>query len=401
MKDLTEGTEEFKTALEEANEKAIELLETYNLFGKYTIKDGVITIDEDALKELQNAANMKVNDAENSSYMAKIIANEKQDISKTTNLGRRIGSVVGDGTQQVATRGQQEEKRKFTNDELIATAKAMNKLRESSEAEYKTAISSDKAFKEMLLTLDGVPQAVLDNIDAYVENRKAIVEHTQGLYDSEKANRFYTEQMYTNLVENKYGEKINQIVTDKDGNVDTTRAAQISNIVTKTDDKAVDKMNNDLNNADDKLKDKKYKSNNALKNNYGYDIENDKDLVKTYLKEIKGYTQEELDTFTFDDKWGKATVTDDQGNNILLDKNDKEMRKALALKKIRGDIETEYTNNLDAEKQLNAIGKLTTVTDSKLGKGFSDAILNALTTDNKKMDFSGVYAELSPEEAVE
>ena len=398
MKDLTEGTEEFKTALEEANEKAVELLETYNLFGKYSIKDGVITIDEDALKELQNAANMKANDAENSSYMAKIIANEKQDISKTTNLGRKIGNVVGTGRYDDYGR---EIKEKFSNDDLLATAKALNKLRESSEAEYKTAMSSDKAFKEMLLTLDGVPQVVLDNVDAYVENRSAIVEHTQSIYDSEKANRFYTEQMYTNLVENKYGEKINQMVTDKDGNVDTTRAAQISNIITKTDDKAVDKMNTDLNNADDKLKDKKYKSNNALKKNYGYDIENDKDLVKTYLKEIKGYTQEELDTFTFDDKWGKATVTDDQGNNILLDKNDKEMRKALALKKIRGDIETEYTNNLDAEKQLNAIGKLTTVTDSKLGKGFSDAILNALTTDNKKMDFSGVYAELSPEEAVD
>lgn len=398
MKDLTVGTEEYKNALEEANEKAIALLETYNLFGKYTIKDGVITIDEDALEALQDAADERVNDAENNAYFSKVVANEKADISNTTNLSRKIGNVVGTGVYDDYGR---EYKDKFSNEDLLATSKALNKLRESSEAEYKTAISSDKAFKEMLQSLDGVPQTVLDNIDAYVENRKAIVEHTQGIYDNSQANKFYTEQMYQNIVEDKYGEKIKGIVTDKDGNVNEARAGQIAAIITKTDDAAVDKMNADLKNADDKLGEKKYTSNNALNKNYGYDIENDKDLVKTYLKEVKGLSDEEIDSYTYKDQWGKATVIDEAGNTILNEKNDKEMRKALALKKIRGDIQNEYTENLDADTQLNAIDKLTKASDSKLGTGFSDAILNALATENKKMDFSSVYAALSPEEAVD
>jgi hypothetical protein len=50
MDELTKGTIEYKEALLKANEQAISLINNYkDLAGHYTIKDGLILIDEDAL----------------------------------------------------------------------------------------------------------------------------------------------------------------------------------------------------------------------------------------------------------------------------------------------------------------------------------------------------------------
>jgi len=48
---LDKSTKEYADALEEANEKARNLIETYGLFNNYRYENGLIVIDEDALAE--------------------------------------------------------------------------------------------------------------------------------------------------------------------------------------------------------------------------------------------------------------------------------------------------------------------------------------------------------------
>jgi hypothetical protein len=56
MKDLTKGTLEYNEAVMKANDEAMKLIKTNSeLAGSYTIQDGLITFDEEALKKAQEA----------------------------------------------------------------------------------------------------------------------------------------------------------------------------------------------------------------------------------------------------------------------------------------------------------------------------------------------------------
>ena len=47
------GTEEYKNALEEANKKAREMIETYKLFDDYHYENGLIVFKEGVLENLE------------------------------------------------------------------------------------------------------------------------------------------------------------------------------------------------------------------------------------------------------------------------------------------------------------------------------------------------------------
>jgi hypothetical protein len=53
--------------------------------------------------------------------------------------------------------------------------------------------------------------------------------------------------------------------------------------------------------------------------NYGYDIENDKDLAKTYAVEVLGWSEED---FSYQSGTGKGTLTNaTSGQEMTLDDN--------------------------------------------------------------------------------
>ena len=103
LDELTEDAEGYAKALEKANENAKKLIEEYKLFDKYTIKNGVITIDSDALQEIQDKTNQNLSKVESSMYGAKIASNQANLKSQNTDLRRSIGSVVGTGTYDADT----------------------------------------------------------------------------------------------------------------------------------------------------------------------------------------------------------------------------------------------------------------------------------------------------------
>ena len=74
LEDLTKGTDEYAEALNTANDKAKELIESLGLYNDYTIKDGVIQIDKNALKQAQLKANQNANQAEEMANFARFLA---------------------------------------------------------------------------------------------------------------------------------------------------------------------------------------------------------------------------------------------------------------------------------------------------------------------------------------
>jgi hypothetical protein len=205
----------------------------------------------------------------------------------------------------------------------------------------------------------------------------------------------------SNIVEDKYGNIIDKMagtVTDENGNqvVNEARAAQINAVVTQWSTSETEAMDKALEN----INVNNVKTNNSLKK-YGYDISNDKDLALTYAEKVLGYDRDEL---TYKGGIGKGTVKDAEGNEIVNGVSDEVMRKQLAKLAMTESITNEYSNKIDksgllenletAMQGMEDLGK-------KYGTDFTDAFLNAITSDSKQLDLSSLYAYLDPTEIEE
>ena len=108
--DLTEGTEEFKQAVIEANEHARKLIETYGVASNFNADTGLIEINQDDLdkameKQQQALENARINNAaaqtnklmaQNDLSNAKMV--EKNDVGYWERVGQTIGDNVAIGT---------------------------------------------------------------------------------------------------------------------------------------------------------------------------------------------------------------------------------------------------------------------------------------------------------------
>ena len=290
LESLTEEADGYASALEKANEKAKELIETYGLYDKYTTKNGLIVINPSALQDAQNTANSKVQRAETEMYSAKIAANQASLKSNNTNLRRAIGSIVGTG--QYSEYG--EYTRQFNKDEIDVVANALNDL----EVDI---TQSDEALKKELLRRAEIPQTVKDNIDAIVDNKEKLKEYANSIVEATKANKYYTQQITENIVEDKYGTKINQLATetDEEGNnkVNESRAKQIQSILSQADESTTEKMQKAL----EKIDVSNITSNRKLRNKYSEykDINDDEALAREYAKRILNKSEEEVANMTY------------------------------------------------------------------------------------------------------
>ena len=88
LEELTKGTVEFKQAIFEANEKALELINNYEGL-RYTVNsDGLIEIDKESLQNLQSKELEKVSNAQNAQMIAQQIASKKKIESDTVDIQR-------------------------------------------------------------------------------------------------------------------------------------------------------------------------------------------------------------------------------------------------------------------------------------------------------------------------
>lgn len=103
LKELTAGTEEYNKALVEANYQAQELINKYKDYQdlKYTVVNGVITIDEDSLEQIAKYQSQELAIAQmNNTIAQQKVANAQQTLDEETYL-RQQSQVAGYDEQDV------------------------------------------------------------------------------------------------------------------------------------------------------------------------------------------------------------------------------------------------------------------------------------------------------------
>lgn len=392
LKNLTEGSDEFRQSLEETNKKAKELIETYGLWNDYKYDNGLITFNKETLENIQNEADKRTIEAQKSLYMAQMYSNEASLASQRTNIIRSLGNIVESGAmyeyggENIAVR------RSLTKDEL---ASAVDLLRGYDE----TPISDEAlvtAFKDLIPGLN----LSTDSLENFTSKLDELSEATD---KAKQANEYYAKEILGSEIKEEFGERLRDIAGENEtlfNNLLNVMTNRINNLKDEDDRTRVEALSDISVNKFD------YGSNSALSRYLGIDISNDEVLTRLYAERIlKRPNVDELDykgTFS----WGTSNLQDRQGN-LLFQENisDEYMRKMLAIDFAQQQVldslnalndtfnQEAYENSL--QKLVNGFNNLS---EQFGGADFTQVILNALANGdykNEKLDFSNLFSELS------
>ena len=103
IKALTEGTTEFKQAVQEANEKVIQLLDSYPQLAQYINKDqksGLLTISEAGQEAILRQENAKVGNSYRNYARAQVKENEAENTNNITQFARNSGFNITDNSDE-------------------------------------------------------------------------------------------------------------------------------------------------------------------------------------------------------------------------------------------------------------------------------------------------------------
>lgn len=431
LSELEKGTDEYAAALENANNKAKELIETYGLWDNYEYKDGVITIDPKALEDAQKKAEQAVGQAQTQMYQGQIYANQASLRNETTNLQRQ-GKTFGTGTYTTyyTEHGSytSENYRKLSSQEVQAVAQVASELQASLGGVTPTAEQLIARLNE-LGTNSGLGSDALANLSSIItaDSISGFLSLGESMSEAEKANRYYAEQILGMAIEDKYGDKITAMATDEKGNVNESKYNQILSAFTNRAAAAEEQKGNDITarygEVESEVKDivntgdlnsflDKYENdadsnkliNDVIGGNYDGKINNDEELGLLYAQMISGIDKNEL---TYKAGNGVGTVKDKEGNEIVAGVSDEVMRREIAKQVAMQQITNDYASSVDAndtsleqlENALNALITGASKVEKDFGVDFSSAILDAIANEDfDSLDFSGLFSELDPEE---
>lgn len=105
LKDLTKGTAEYREAIDQANEKALELIESNQELQKYAYRnaEGLITFKDNKLNEVQQKQGDQLNSADIRRMAASIESSQKQYKADTENLAKNVGQWVDENGKSIYT----------------------------------------------------------------------------------------------------------------------------------------------------------------------------------------------------------------------------------------------------------------------------------------------------------
>lgn len=438
LKDLTVGTDEYTEALKGANEKAKELIETFGLYNDYTIKDGMIEINQQALEKAQKEANALANNAEQRMYSAKIRSNNANLKSSRTDFSREIGFT---STVESMSRENPEDRLITLTDEAIKTI--VEKISNNSKALTDLETGNKDAIRDFINNIDGLSdesKLLTDRIVNESDKLKDLVKATQEAAD---ANKYYAEQKNKAAIESEYGEQLKAMATDKDGTFNEARYNQLIELVNKSDaqqntidlvQKRLDKWEDtDWNKAGDK-----YTSQEAWSNEFaqrGAHLFSDKgDLNKVLtddLTNLLGATGDQLKELI-----GRTSIDSNKalaeaiaklngidingatwkgnkfinGDQTLVDVSSKEARgsaRAQIFNAVNEKVATDQAQNIaktDTNNYLDFLNELQKNAKNfgeKYGTDFSGAMLNSMVNGTKTFDFSALFNDISPTEFIQ
>ena len=431
LDELEKGTDEYAAALENANKKAKELIETYGLWNNYEFKDGLITIDPNALEDAQNEIQQKANQAEAQMYHGEIYSNQA-DIRNETTQTIRNSAAFGTGTYSSRIEdnngnlNQIENYRKLTENEVQIISSIATELKESLGGVNPTAEQLIKKLSD-LGNNSGIGADALEHLNTIITENSisGFLNLGESMAEAEAANRYYAEQILGIKIEEDRGSSIKKMATDEDGNIDNVKYNQIITALTNKAVNLEDEKDNNIKESyeavETEVKDisnekqlndflNQYENNNAevikkvLGDNYDGQINNDKELGLLYAQMISGIDKSEL---TYVKGNGVGTVKDKDGNEIVNGVSDEVIRREIAKQVAMQSITDDYVNTVgDNEQDLdvleNAFSTLLEGTGKvveEFGADFSGAILDAVANDNfESLDFSNLFSELDPAE---
>ena len=150
------GTEEYAKALETANEKAKELIETFGLYDEAYTQNGMILFKDNSLENLQKQADMAVKLAEAQKYTTQISANQAKLRSDQTDLRRDIGFAidpqgVANDVLSPITGGMLavvDDFKGATDEQVSDVVETLSKLKKEQESEYIKVTRNNEALTE-------------------------------------------------------------------------------------------------------------------------------------------------------------------------------------------------------------------------------------------------------------
>lgn len=420
LEKMDKAASDYGAKLDEVNSKARELIETYGLYSDYFIEDGIIKFTPEALEKQQAKFQEEANKAASQMYQGQIYSTNANVTSQATNVGRGAGS-FGTGTYRTVSGGgysyQVENTRTLTADEAQLIGEVFNDLREANEGVTPTV----DQLKEGLLELEnGLPKDALNKLDQIITSDTigSFGNLANSMSEAEAANRYYAEQIMGMAIQENYGDKIKDIATNENGEVDTALYNQLTSSLTAaaaaadeekeksladsykdinvSDIKNTGDLNSALSGYDDALLKK------VLGENFDGSIDNDEELGLMYAQML-GYGDK--DSLTYKKGNGVGTVVDAQGNKVLDGVNDEVMRREIAKQLAMQKITDEYaaTNGEDngLQNKLDALESAVSGNQGadKYGADFTNALLNSMSAqDFEKIDLSSYFGKISQSE---
>ena len=371
LKNLKEGTDEYKDSLKKVNEQAKLLIENYGLWDKYSIKNGVITINVEELEKIQSQKDQQALAAESALYSAKVIQNVKQQDDDFNELRNKISfrnangygktTITEDNLNQILNIIK-EERSKYKADELFEKDGIFeNFLQELAEI--------NKENHRAYWTIKGFS-------DELTKNKKNIKKYLDDRKEEGESERYYANQLNISKIKSQYGEKITKLATNENGDVNEGRLNQIAQIINNSE---IQRINREHIASETKIAGSTGKqweaeflqgNRNAevqrLAEKYGYldegefkkrfgrslvDDKSDENLLKLYAEQIVGLSPEKVTNLTM----SKGNLVDDQGQTIVAGSTAAE--RGLVRSQIYNLILKEYLEDVfsgeeDAEKQL-------------------------------------------------
>lgn len=368
--ELRKGTEKYKEAIEDANNKAKELIETYKLFDTgdwYYDAEGIIKFREGVLEDIQNQADNEVSTLQNSIALASITSTNANNKVSTSDLG---------DIYQLSLDPNYKPPDDVTVEKFLDVYKAI--------VNETPSITDDDLMQKLLDELG----TIFDSTK-FKELRKATDDYLKSIKEASKGNDYYAKQIVKNDVTGKYG---SQISTTANGNSGLEIA--LTNLYTQIETDQFKENYTEPSNVGSNAALSKF-----LQENGEEGFSGDEELAKLFLRYVKGWTDEEIGAVTY--KGGKGVGNFYQADGSLLwdeDLSDKWMRKMIAQKvatdKILKNVGVSDENQSiinDLIDQLVEIG----------GQDLATGVLNSLANGDEALDLSSVFAEFSPEDIEE
>lgn len=384
LNELDQQTQEYADALEDANKKAQDLVETYGLWGQTYKENGLIKFKDGVLEDAQQNKENEARSAENALYGAKISNNQAQLESSKTNISRKIGyldtgEIGPEGTQQYA---------QLTKNDVSILSQMIKTAQDqvlSEGGDLKTVLS------DLISENNELSNAAKNNVDAILASKESLLGFADSVEQAKLANEDYANRIVRNDVEEKYGDQFKEQAGEDAVLYNQMLDAQAARAKRRRDE------------SNSSLEEQLSSVNEKAPNNASIGVKNDEDLARKYAKEVLGMSQEEVDKLSYKGGNNKGTLKDATGNNILNEQNDDYMRQAIANERKRKEIINSYNENANSEEAndaewINNFVEKSTKAAETLGADFTGVFLDSLTNGTQDLDLSSIFQNLSPAE---